>query len=38
MFHPSIWPDLVAGLLIFLINFDAAYKVHQIANNEERFS
>ena len=34
MFHPSIWPDLIAGLLIFLINFDAAYKVYQTANTE----
>ena len=36
MFHPSIWPDLIAGLLIFLINFDAAYKVYQIANTEDK--
>ena len=36
MFHASIWPDLIAGLLIFLINFDAAYKVYQIANTEGR--
>ena len=32
MIYPSIWPDLIAGLIIFLINFDAAYKVYQIAN------
>ena len=36
MFHASIWPDLIAGLLIFLINSDAAYKVYQIANTEGR--
>ena len=34
--YPSIWPDLIAGLIIFLINFDAAYKVYQIANAEDR--
>ena len=32
--NPSIWPDLIAGLIIFLINFDAAYKVYKIANTE----
>ena len=36
MFHASIWPDLIAGLLIFLINSDAAYKVYQIASTEEK--
>ena len=35
MIYPSIWPDLIAGLIIFLINFDAAYKVYKIANTEE---
>ena len=34
--YPSIWPDLIAGLIIFLINFDAAYKVYQIANTEDK--
>ena len=34
--YPSIWPDLIAGLIIFLINFDAAYKVYQIANAEDK--
>ena len=34
--YPSIWPDLIAGLIIFLINFDAAYKVYQIANSENK--
>ena len=36
MIYPSIWPDLIAGLIIFLINFDAAYKVYQIANSEDK--
>ena len=36
MIYPSIWPDLIAGLIIFLINFDAAYKVYQIANAEDK--
>ena len=36
MIYPSIWPDLIAGLVIFLINFDAAYKVYQIANFEDK--
>ncbi len=36
MIYPSIWPDLIAGLIIFLINFDAAYKVYQIANTEDK--
>ena len=34
MIYPSIWPDLIVGIIIFLINFDAAYKVYQIAKNE----
>ena len=37
MIYASIWPDLIAGLIIFLINFDAAYKVYQIANTEDKF-
>ena len=36
MIYPSIWPDLIAGLVIFLINFDAAYKVYQIASTENK--
>ena len=36
MIYPSIWPDLIAGLIIFLINFDAAYKVYQISNSEDK--
>ena len=36
MVYPSIWPDLIAGLIIFIINFDAAYKVHQVANSEDK--
>jgi len=36
MIYPSIWPDLIAGFIIFLINFDAAYKVYQIANSEDK--
>jgi len=35
MFYPSIWPDLIAGIIVFSINFDAAYKVYKIANTEE---
>ena len=35
MIYPSIWPDLIAGIIVFLINFDAAYKVYKIANAEE---
>ena len=34
MIYPSIWPDLIVGIIIFLINFDAAYKLYQIAKNE----
>ena len=34
MIYPSIWPDLIVGIIIFLINFDAAYKVYKIAKNE----
>ncbi|MAI60485.1 MAG: cobalt transporter [Rickettsiales bacterium] len=36
MIHPSIWPDLIAAVLIFSINFDAAYKVYKIANTEDK--
>ena len=35
MFYPSIWPDLIAGIIVFSINFDAAYKVYKVANAEE---
>ena len=35
MIYPSIWPDLIAGIIVFSINFDAAYKVYKIANTEE---
>ena len=34
MIYPSIWPDLIAGIIVFSINFDAAYKVYKIANTE----
>ena len=34
MIYPSIWPDLIAGMIVFSINFDAAYKVYKIANTE----
>ncbi len=34
--YPSIWPDLIAGLIIFLINFYTAYKVYQLANSENK--
>ena len=34
--YPSIWPDLIAGLIVFLINFNAAYKVYQIAKSEDK--
>tara|TARA_B100000963_G_C22608315_1_gene663668 strand:+ start:356 stop:961 length:606 start_codon:yes stop_codon:yes gene_type:complete len=36
MIYSSIWPDIVAGLIVFFINFDAAYKVYQITNSEEK--
>ena len=36
MIYPSIWPDLIAAVIIFLINFDAAYKVYKIANTEDK--
>jgi len=36
MIYPSIWPDLVAGIIIFTINFDAAYKVYKISDDEEK--
>jgi len=35
MIYPSIWPDLIAGIIVFSINFDASYKVYKIANTEE---
>ena len=35
MIYPSIWPDLIAGIIVFSINFDAAYKVYKIANTEQ---
>ena len=34
MIYPSIWPDLIAGIIVFSINFDAAYKVYKTANTE----
>ena len=34
MIYPSIWPDLIAGIIVFSINFDSAYKVYKIANTE----
>ena len=34
MIYPSIWPDLIAGIIVFSINFDAAYKVYKTANKE----
>ena len=34
MIYPSIWPDLIAGIIVFSINFDAAYKVYKAANEE----
>ena len=37
MIYPSIWPDLIAGIIVFSINFDAAYKVYKIANSEESY-
>ena len=36
MIYPSVWPDLIAGLIIFLINFDAAYKVYKVARAEKK--
>ena len=36
MIYPSIWPDLIAAVIIFSINFDAAYKVYKIANTEDK--
>ena len=35
MIYPSIWPDLIAGIIVFSINFDAAYKVYKLANTEQ---
>ena len=37
MIYPSIWPDLIAGIIVFSINFDAAYKVYKIANTEQSY-
>ena len=34
MIYPSIWPDLIAGIIVFSINFDSAYKVYKISNTE----
>ena len=31
MIYPSIWPDLIAGIIVFSINFDSAYKVYKIS-------
>ncbi len=32
----SIWPDLIVGLAIFLLNAGAAYEVFQLARNDMR--
>lgn len=34
--YPSIWPDLVIGILIFIMNADAAKEVISAAKNEEK--
>jgi Co/Zn/Cd efflux system component len=36
MILPSVWPDLVVGLGIFLINLDAAREVFSAARAERR--
>ena len=36
MIYPSIWPDLIAAVIIFSINFDAAYKVYKIGSSETK--
>jgi Co/Zn/Cd efflux system component len=32
--HPSIWPDIVVGLVIAAINLDAAHEVWEAAHDE----
>jgi Co/Zn/Cd efflux system component len=34
--HPSIWPDIVIGLIIAAMNLDAAQEVWQAANEESK--
>jgi len=36
LFYPSIWPDLAIGVLIFVINADAAKEVISAAKREEQ--
>lgn len=34
--RPTIWPDLVVGVVIFLLNADAAFKIIEASNKEAR--
>src|SRR5262249_45068157 len=33
---PSLWPDLIVGLFIFVMNLDASRKVYEAAQAERR--
>jgi Co/Zn/Cd efflux system component len=35
-FFPSLWPDLIVGLVIFVMNLDASRKVYEKARAERR--